>query len=633
MKRIIFTLILFTLNNAYSSGITVGDSCVLTNPSGTCSTTIGIFNDNGAKACLWKTTGNTVEVKSCQGSSLQNWSYNWTQTSVSGDDFELLAHDNWPTHDQAGYSSGTLLDTKPVVAEYGKMTVPTVCTVTNPNDTCSTTIYVEKQGAKKACLWKTAGNTVEVKSCQGSSLHNWSYNWAQTSVTGDSFELLAHDTWPTQDPLGLTHAYSNGLLLDTSVISALLNGVPPLDPSVSFRGGTNYHWFYHQYDRNNPNDFPASATDAVLDYGIIKNYHRKFDYNTELISDTFGQSIRGIVLGQLNDMYENGQERLRVGIWHSRAESGTHGTFLNSKNKLISGQNVYLDEQYLTNIELFMTDIKNAGFEQVMFAFYPNGPNRPGLWKNWGGSSLYQSAINATFNGDQIITTITDPNNEPLWIENWRVIKQVKTRLDNSGMNYVVDLGNEVIPKQVVDKTCTQTVNDSSCLCPNSIGEKMCFKKNINEINLFQTRWEKLLAKVWTRYVNKYGVSDTVGYSIISRNASDFNQRYPTLSNVYSNGVLPNTFSLHVYDGIWIGHDDAFGGLNAAFNWKENNNMTTKFIIGETDYNDSITGQQLKSVLTGNRKLEYILQWPKGRGFLYRLDPPYDFSNYIDEGF
>ena len=65
MKKPLFILILFAFNNAYSSSLTVGESCVINSLPSTCTTTPSVFNDNGTKACLWKTTGNTVEVKSC----------------------------------------------------------------------------------------------------------------------------------------------------------------------------------------------------------------------------------------------------------------------------------------------------------------------------------------------------------------------------------------------------------------------------------------------------------------------------------------------------------------------------------------------------------------------------------------
>lgn len=1041
MKKFIFTLILFTLNNANSSGITVGESCVVNDLADTCSTTIGMTNDNGTKVCLWRaaTNGNPLTIFACYAASTTSGSRDWTQTSVNADDFELMAHDNWPSHDEEGYLTGTLLDTKTVIAEYGEMTVPSNCTVSSPNDTCSTTIHIDKRGAKKSCVWMVEpGNDPQVFGCKSAATEYWTREWTQTSVDGDTIELRAHDEWPAYDP----QAYENSILLDSAFIAANLqqptqvpvidsttiscankycmtirgadfaedasvlvreditnsstivfagndiysrtfsenedkiffpiqdislqnkwdsnglcfivsnngalsnemcivrnysisqplfmgevvqsypeqdpeytsfvvkgdatplqggnqlkiwgnswkkinyqynvtadtilefdfksdqqeaevNGIgfilsgetslrttthmwkvfgtqpagrqeydnyigtdfksysipigqyftgqisqmvfladedthvgqrvsfrsprlteaqppenpfmgkevvsvatgihdidvnsysvsvdgttlsltgntwkaiandyyvddntvlefefqsigeeaeinsigfsntlsdipaeslswkingteetnynlshdyyngndwktftipvgekfnglyqylvfsgdddgnqvnqnvkyrnvtlkqreiiAPLNTNVKNRGGSNYHWFKAKYNYANPKDIES----ILFKYAIIKNYNKYYDETTDSVNTIqSGSSIRDIVKEQLAQMHLEGQQRLRIGIWHSRTQWNTENNpfYLYSQGRIdTDGSRIYIKPEYLNNIYKFMVDIKQAGFKEVMFAFFPFGPNRPTQWRNWGGADSYQTAINATFNGSQLITTVTDPNNEPLWYENWQVIKEVKNKLIQSGMSHIIDLSNEG-----VHRTPIPLVGDGSepayYMCPNGTSDTS------DDCIYYQTRADQMMKHVWEEYINTYGSKDTVGYSIISRSATDFNERKNTLHSIYNNSIYPQRYSIHVYDGE-ASTDDAFNGLNSALAWFKNNGRPT-VIIGETDYNDTITANKfIQAMNQNNYGIDYILQWPADRNSGYNNTYPMQYNKYIDEGY
>lgn len=1049
MKKLIFTLFLLTLNNAYSSGITVGTSCVVTSPTGTCSTNISMTNNNGTKVCLWRaaTNGNPLTIFACYGTSATSGSKIWTQTSVNVDDFELKSHIGWPTQDPLGldtaYANGILLDSKPVVAEYGKITVPSNCTVTNSTDSCSTEIFVEKQGAKKACLWRTAtnGNPLTIFACHANSIPSWSKVWTQTSTNVDVFELLAHDSWPTQDPLGLSHAYSTGLLLDNKNVVANLqqttippvvasttiscankycmtirgtdfdadasvrvrentsgssvtvfagndiysrsfttaedkiffpiqnislqnkwnnnglcfsvnnngtlsnemcivrnysitqplfmgevvqsypgqdpehtsfvvkgnasplqggnllkiwgnswkkilynynvtantvlefdfrsnqqeaeiNGIgfilaggttlntqthmwqihgtqpagrqeyhnytgtdlktysipigqyftgqisqmvfladedvhvgqnvafrspklvevlppqspfmgeevvsvaagvhdidvnaysvstdgstltltgntwkaiandyyvdgntvlefefqstgaeaeinsigfsnsltnlpldslswkingteitshnlshdyyngngwkkftipvgekfsglyqylvfsgdddgkqvnqivkyknvilkqrashPPLHAKVAKRGGSNYHWFKAKHNSN-----PADLREILFKYAIIKNYNKSYNEVTDNVNETNdGSFVRDIVREQLAQMHLEGQERLRIGIWHSRSQWSTESSpfyFYTKGRADVNGNWIYLKPEYLNNIYNFMVDIKEAGFSEVMFAFFPSGPNRATTWKDFGGAESYQTAIDATFNGNQLITTITDPNNEPLWIENWNVIKQVKSMLDASGMNHIVDLSNEGVHRTPIPKIGTgEYPQHYMCLNGTSDTSPDCV--------YYQSRADQMLKHVWEKYIKMYGSNSSVGYSIISRSGTDFNERKNTLASIYSNSIYPQKYSIHVYDGE-ASSDNAYSGLNSALQWFKNNGRPS-IIIGETDYNDTTTASEfIRAMNQNNYGIDYISQWPVDRSAGYNITHPMQYNRYLNKGF
>ncbi len=228
MKKTTFTLLLLIFSNTYSSNITVGESCVVNNLNDNCSTTISVENTSNKKLCLWRkaSNGKPLKIFACHDFGNATWSKIWTETSTTPDDFELKSHNSWPTQDPLGlahaYNLGSLISTKTVVAEYGKISVPSVCTLQNGSESCSTEFFVNRKGQKRVCLWRAPSNgkSLKIFACHASSIPSWSKVWTETSSVPDDFEFMFHEIWPTQDPLGLPHAYSMGVLLDTKTIVA-----------------------------------------------------------------------------------------------------------------------------------------------------------------------------------------------------------------------------------------------------------------------------------------------------------------------------------------------------------------------------------------------------------------------------
>ena len=129
-------------------------------------------------------------------------------------------------------------------------------------------------------------------------------------------------------------------------------------------------------------------------YGVVYNY------------DTATATINA----QLQQMYSNGQRRLRIPIYFARGIDS--GTIMDS-----TGGN--LAARFQTNLANLLAAIKAAGFVEIEVSFHPQSDNDPIGW--------------ATFSDDY-------------FQENWSLIQNLRPIIAGAGISYHLDLMNEGIP-------------------------------------------------------------------------------------------------------------------------------------------------------------------------------------------
>jgi hypothetical protein len=156
---------------------------------------------------------------------------------------------------------------------------------------------------------------------------------------------------------------------------------PPPPPPVGL-GGSNY-LTYHL-------DPPCYREP----YGVVYNY------------DTATATINT----QLQQMYTNGQRRLRIPIFHGRGVDT--GSVMDS-----TGGN--LAPRFRANLTNLLAAIKATGFLEIEVSFNPQVGNDPTQW--------------ATFSADY-------------YQENWTLIQNLHPIIAGVGIPYHIDLSNEGIP-------------------------------------------------------------------------------------------------------------------------------------------------------------------------------------------
>jgi len=156
--------------------------------------------------------------------------------------------------------------------------------------------------------------------------------------------------------------------------------LPP--PAAAGLGGSNYGWYYLASPCNRE------------PYGVVYNYN----------------TAASTIDSQLAQMYNNGQRRLRIPIYHARGINS--GTIMDSTGGTLA-------PQFLGNLAGLLAAVKAAGFVEIEVSFHPQANNDPTQW--------------TTFSSDY-------------FQENWSVIQNLRPIIAASGIPYHLDLLNEGIP-------------------------------------------------------------------------------------------------------------------------------------------------------------------------------------------
>lgn len=189
--------------------------------------------------------------------------------------------------------------------------------------------------------------------------------------------------WTVLKPgLGLRAGFSAAVSALCIFWSACSNGGTPVGPPQPGLGGSNYGWYALG---------PSCDREP---YGVVYNY----DVESATIDS------------ELQQMYANGQRRLRIPIFHARGINS--GSIMDS-----TGGN--LAPRFQANFANLLAAIKAAGFVEIEVSFHPQAFNDPTQW--------------STFSDD-------------FFQENWSLIQNLHPIIASAGLPYHIDLLNEGIP-------------------------------------------------------------------------------------------------------------------------------------------------------------------------------------------
>ena len=243
-----------------------------------------------------------------------------------------------------------------------------------------------------------------------------------------------------------------------------------------------------------------------------------------------------------------------------------------------------------------MTDVKAAGFGEVLFRFFPTGNINP-------SQSNFDSGL-------------VD--------EYWNLITQVRPAVVAAGIQYRLDLGVELAPR------------DSNSAVVFPVSDRYKYPENAN--------WSRAVRDLWQRYVAAYGRSDTVGFSFFTDTNPD-NQRWRVrhMRYVYE-GNYPYLYAVDIYPTDTINAADKFIQLHDAM-VREDTDGSLGFrdfgwIIAEVNYEDPIVAADISSAIAATgRTVFYLTQWPLDRAGGVCPDPnvnvrpPYEWTVWGGYGY
>lgn len=331
----------------------------------------------------------------------------------------------------------------------------------------------------------------------------------------------------------------------------LANG---FDYPTAFAGGANYLWYGL-----------GTASDACDrdPYGLLPNYA--------------APGVRTQALQQLATMHAAGMRSLSLGLFFMSGAGGS---------TVIDASDPVAVATVATNLGLLLQDATAAGFQRVLFRFFPQATMNPSL---------------AEF--------------DPATIDSyWNLIVALHPALAASGLPYRVDLMVEGAPR---DKNYP------------IIGDNWKYPDN--------PKWSKAVRDLWRRYSAAYGTADTVGFSFLTA-TNRARSRVRHMKYVYE-GVYPQTFAMDFYGGDNEAEADQFAnmanlmhdyGLEYGFSGAD-------WIISETWNNDPIAAAGLSSAIAATRQpVRFLTEWPLDRGAscaAVSVAPPYPFDIWRMYGF
>jgi hypothetical protein len=333
----------------------------------------------------------------------------------------------------------------------------------------------------------------------------------------------------------------------------------------ALRGGSNLQWFA----------LPAQCGGDPL--AVIPSYHEA--------------GVRNTVRGQLIEMRAAGQERVSIGVLHLTPTVPTLDGRINPT--ILDSSGGQLHPQYVQNIRVLLSDLREAGFAGILFRYFPQGANDPRSWNAKDAARLE---------------------------DNWGVIAQIEPLLAASGLSYGTDLMVEGMPRADIVE-----LPGDDLIRPDVPANRP---------------WSDYTREIWRRYVQAFGASRSVGFSFVSdTDETRIDARAEHKDYVYTiDGqlVMPAALALDIYgtalrDERWIFEryrkhlvDEGLG----AMYW----------VIAESYYDDPSAARGIAEGMTATgQNVLYLTQWPLQRNAgcdpNVSVAPPIDYANYAGYGF
>lgn len=370
--------------------------------------------------------------------------------------------------------------------------------------------------------------------------------------------------------LGLSPVQAGPLSAESALMG---DGFERLAAPARHVGGSNYHWF---------GDDLRCRQESREAYNLLARYH---EHDPEL------GPVRTLVRAQLAAMYQRGMRRLSLGLFFVHGFSG---------GSLIDAADPAQVAQVASNLALVLADVEAAGFEEVLFRFFPVHNMNP-------SGEFFPRCCDAQFDAH---------------VDHyWNLIGQLRPVLAASRLPYLIDLMVEGAPR------------DSN---PLWLPERERHKYPANRT------WSMAVRRLWQRYHAAWGSADTVGFSFLSDDdANRMRARVRHMRYVYE-GRYPDVFAMDFYAGPQRDEYQKFISMD-RFMRSENPAGTAwdraSWIIAEAFYEDPLAAEGLsRAIRESGRDVLYLTQWPLDRASACDIEhvntpPPYDWTVWGGYGF
>ncbi|GAB4195319.1 MAG: hypothetical protein Tsb002_27730 [Wenzhouxiangellaceae bacterium] len=317
-------------------------------------------------------------------------------------------------------------------------------------------------------------------------------------------------------------------------------------PLLAARGGSNFGFY----------DITGCHRS---DFGVLKQYNEK----THPVA-------YAAINDALVDMYNAGQRRLRIPVFHSTNS-------VQNRNGSVIPHGNGAENAYGNNMRALLKKLDALGYHSVIVGSFPVSSSEPETWTGWNlnnptADSRYQA-------------------NKALVFNMYRWVADTVNKY-NLGISFKIDLRNEGAPNQWTHP---------------------------HKLVYAQTLWQDFLAEF-----NNAGRANSLGFSVA---ASMPNGQFGGIRSQIDHFQIiygsqpPYLFDYHIY-GSDLGSPgstqpndaDEYAKLVEIDRYMSSKGYGQGLIVGETYYNDTESADNLADAIAAiSRPVFYVLQWPRTR--------------------
>lgn len=291
-------------------------------------------------------------------------------------------------------------------------------------------------------------------------------------------------------------------------------------------------------------------------FGVLANLHKP--------------GVRQRVTDILVELRARGSEAIAVGIYHFRAPGPADADGVWAGTPILDSSGGNLHPRMRQNLADLLSDIRAAGFAQLLVRYHPQGGNDVAQWTRY---------------------------DESLFEENWNLIVNLMPIIEGSGLDYRIDLMTEGMPR---------------ARFVNVLGQTLFFPNEPDN-----EPWSRYANRLWQNYVSRFDPRRSVGFSSISDPDPDrLRARLEHTSYVYrlpgGERVYPGAFAFSIYR--WPGADEGDLYARIVDRLRRIGLGEVPLIVAESYYNDREGMARLAAAAREQQAPPlYVLHWPVRR--------------------
>ena len=296
---------------------------------------------------------------------------------------------------------------------------------------------------------------------------------------------------------------------------------------------------------------------------------------------------KAVIDAKLRSLYAAGQRKISLVLWHffnQYTYAPPQTTYLNTYCEMVVANGV-LTTKHQANLSALIATIKTIGFTQINFRFVPMDVSNPMGWSSWD-EAQFQSNWNLIWQTRQLIY-------------------QSLNSVSGANPRVLYDLGAE-------------------------FGGMWAIPQPYGPAN--PQVYLQYVTTLWSVYTYNYGVSDTIGFSIVPGFSGQISAQISAYDS--TTGGRPKAYGFDLYGnpasvaaGDYSSFDTQLDFISSELGAA--GELSKELFVQETYFNSTLARNALSQATQKGISFRYLFQWPYRAGHATGIVDVYDLSPYF----